>query len=306
MWPAEWVVERYAKTVEFQGKEFDRETLLKHWQVSPNYTSVSLHQMRNLLLVNRVGRARYSLVPPEKWLKLGLFSAQYPEISKHLYELLRDQMNQMESLVFYGSRARDAGDELSDWDFLIIASPGARDQMLARLGQIKKKEPLFTPEILDTKGFKICLTKALVFLKVVDQEGKIIFDSGMMGLVKALQVKPINIAHELSDAKKNILMGISLLKSGKNTLSCYRVVRGVRLILLADLASKGIFSGEEIEREFMRKFAEFVELKEAYRMIKAGKKVEVNTHKLDKFIDNAILTWEEIRKRVGEMVGEEK
>jgi hypothetical protein len=306
MWPAEWVIERYAKSTWLRGKDFDRDTLLNCWQVSPNYASVSLHWMRKLLLVDRVGRARYSLVPPEKWINLSLFSAQRPEISGALYELLMDQVNHTESLFFYGSRARGVWDELSDWDFLIITSPKAKDQMLARLGSIKEKNPLFTPEILDLEGFKICLKKALVFLKAVSQEGKIIFDSGLMGLVKASQVKPVNIAYELLDAKKNILMGISLLKNGKNTLACYRVVKGVRLTLLADLASKGIFSGEDIEREFMHKFTEFVELREAYRMIKVGKKVEVDARKLGKLINNAILTWEETRERAGGMVGKGK
>lgn len=303
MWPAEWVVERYAKTIELRGKDFDRDTLLNYWQVSPNYASVSLNRMRKLLLIDRIGRARYSLVPPEKWLNLGLFSAQHPEVSDALYELLRDQVNQVESLVFYGSRARGVWDELSDWDFLIITSPQAKHRMLARLDQIKERDHLFTPEVIDLEGFKICLRKALVFLKVVGQEGKIIFDSGLMGLVKASQVKPINVSYELLDAKRNILMGISLLKSGKNALACYRVVRGVRLTLLADLANRGIFSGEDIEREFMHRFAEFVELREAYRVIKGGKKAEVDARKLGKLIDNAILTWEGIRKKTGEMVG---
>lgn len=305
MWPAEWVVERYAETRGL-GKDFDRTALLRRWRVSPNYASVSLHQMRNLLLVDRVGRARYSLVPPEKWLNLGLFSAQHPEASDNLYELLRDHVNQIESLVFYGSRARGAGDELSDWDFLIIITSEAKDHMLTKLASIKKRNPLFTPEILDLEGFKICLRKALVFLKVVNQEGKIIFDSGLMGLVRASRVKPIDIAHELLDAKNNILMGIALLKKGKNVPACYRVVKGVRLALLADLASRGTFSGEDVEREFTHKFAEFAELRETYRMIKAGKKVEVDARKLGKLIDNAILTWEGIRKRAGEMVGKEK
>ncbi|GEM_PF-3616126 len=306
MWPAEWVVEQYAKTSGLRGKDFDRAALLNYWRVSPNYASVSLHQMRNLLLIDRVSRARYSLVPPEKWLNLGLFSARYPEVSRDLYELLRDQVNQIESLVFYGSRARGVWDELSDWDFLIVASPQAKNQMLARLDKIKERNPLFTPEILDLEGFRICLRKALVFLKAVEQEGKIIFDSGVMGLVKASRVKPIHIAHELLDAKKNILIGIVLLKRGKNALACYRVVRGVRLTLLASLASDGIFSGGEIEREFTRRFAEFDELRGAYRKIKTGKKVEVDASKLGKLIDNAILTWEGMRKRAGEMVGKEK
>lgn len=306
MWPAEWVVERYVRASGLQGRDFNRETLLNCWQVSPNCASVSLHQMRNLLLIDRIGRARYSLVPPEKWLNLGLFSAQHPEISEDLYELLRDQVNQVESLVFYGSRARGVGDELSDWDFLIIASSKAKDQMLARLGPIKERNPLFTPEILDMKGFKICLEKALIFLKVVGQEGKIILDSGPISLVKTSRVKPINIAHELLDAKKNILMGIAFLKNRKKSPACYRVVRGVRLALLADLATRGIFSERDVEHEFTHKFTEFTELKEAYRMIKAGKKVEVDTRKLGKLIDNAILTWEGVRERAGEMVGKER
>lgn len=305
MWPAEWVVERYAKTRGL-GKDFDRETLLNYWRVSPNYASVSLHQMRNLLLIDRTDRAKYSLVPPEKWLNLGMFSAQYPEVSGALYGLLRDQMNQIESLVFYGSRARGVGDELSDWDFLIVASTKAKEQMLARLGPIKERDPLFTPEILDLEGFKTCLRKALVFLKVVNREGKIVFDSGLMGLVESSHVKPINIAHELLDAKRNILMGIALLKNGKPALACYRAVRGVRLALLADLATRGIPSGEDIEHEFMREFPEFVELMKAYRMIKAGKDVTVDAHKLGKLIDGAILTWEKIREKAGEMVGKEK
>jgi predicted nucleotidyltransferase len=305
MWPAGWVVERYAKTSEL-GKDFDRKTLLSYWQVSPNYASVSLHQMRNLLLIDRVDRAKYSLVPPEKWLNLGLFSAQHPEVSRALYELLRDQMNHIESLVFYGSRARGVGDELSDWDFLIVASTEAKGQMLSRLGSIRERNPLFTPEILDLEGFKTCLRKALVFLKVVNREGKIIFDSGLMGLVEASQVKPINVAHELLDAKRNILMGIALLKDGKTALACYRAVRGVRLALLAELATRGIFSGEDIGREFMREFPEFVELMEAYRMIKAGKDATVDSRKLGRLIDRAILTWEKTREKAGEMVGEEK
>jgi predicted nucleotidyltransferase len=235
-----------------------------------------------------------------------MFSAQHPEISDVLYALLKDYMNQTESLVFYGSRARGAGDELSDWDFLIITSTKAKDQMLARLASIRNKNPLFTPEILDLEGFKTCLRKALVFLKVVNREGKIIFDSGPMGLVRAAPLKPINVAHELLDAKKNILMGIALLKGGKPALACYRVVRGVRFTLLADLATRGIFSGEDIEREFTREFREFMELMEAYRMIKAGKDVRVDAHKLGKLIDRAILTWEKTRRKAGEMVGKEK
>jgi len=306
VWPAEWVVERYAKSSGLYGKDFDRAALLNYWHVSPNYAGVSQHQMRNLLLIDRVSRARYSLVPPEKWLNLGLFSAKYPEVSRNLYELLRDQVNQIESLIFYGSRARGVWGELSDWDFLIVASPKAKDQMLARLGNIKERNPLFTPEILDLEGFKICLRKALVFLKVVNQEGKIIFDSGLMGLVRASQVKPIHIAHELLDARKNILMGIALLKRGKDALACYRVIRGVRLVLLAGLANGGIFSGDEIEREFTRRFAEFDELREAYREIRAGKKVVVDVRTLNKFIDIAIVTWEEVRERIGEVSGKEK
>lgn len=306
MWPAEWVVERYAKSGELYGKDLDREALLNYWRVSQNYASVSLHQMRKLLLVDRVSRGRYSLVPPEKWLNLGLFSARHPEASGDLYELLRDYVNQTESLVFYGSRARGVEDELSDWDFLIITSPGAREQMLAKLNLIKGRDPLFAPEILDLGGFQTYLKKALVFLKVVNQEGKIIFDSGLMGLVRASQVKPIHIAHELLDAKKNILMGIALLKRGKDALACYRVVRGVRLTLLASLANEGIFSGDEIEREFTRRFAEFDELRGAYREIRAGKKAVVGVHKLNKFINNAILTWEEVRERIGEIGGKEK
>lgn len=292
MWPAEWVIERYAKTSVFRHRDFGREELLNYWRISPNYASVSLHQMRNLLLVDRVGRSRYSLVPPEKWLNLGLFSAQYREVGRDLYELLRDQVNRVESLVFYGSRARGAGDELSDWDFFIVASPQAKDNMLAKLGRIKERNPLFTPEVLDLAGFRTCLKKALVFLKVVNQEGKIIFDSGLMALVRASEVKPINIAHELLDARKNILMGIALLKKGKNALACYRVVIGTRLTLLASLAIDGIFSGEEVEHEFARRFAGFEELRDAHRKIRAGEKVEVNASKLDELIDAAISTWE--------------
>ena len=293
MWPAEWVAKRYFDLNGSYPQAVDRSTASRRWAVDKNYASVALHEMRKALLIDRVSRGEHLLVPPERWVRVHQFLAKAPKISDDLAELLRDSMNNLESLVFYGSRVWGGADELSDWDFLaIVRSEEVKEQMLSKLPAIEQRSPTFDAEVLSIQDFERFLQKDPIFLKLVERDGKPILDFGVMGILRVAQVTPKHIAVEMLAAKESILRGIAAARKDRRDIACYWIARGARRTIASALAAQGNFSGKTLEKEFAERFAEFKELREVCGRVRRGQRASVSKDVVEKLIKKAIVEWE--------------
>lgn len=297
MWPPEWLIEKYLETRDLVGGSFDKDEIVKQWNVDRNYAGVALHQMRNTLLLDRVGRGRYSPVPLEKWVSICSFALQHPQIRDEFRELLRDMVNEVEVVIFYGSRARGEKDKLSDWDLLLVVkSRKARDKMRLKLEQIYEKNPRFIPEVLSLKDVNLAMSESPLFLKLVAREGKVVFDGA--GIVKQIEIAKVSKGHllrELKIAKENILKGMARCsdKIFRPAESCYFIFRGVHKVGLVNLAMDSAISSEALSREVDLAFSEFGGLKQVYRAFKINRrKAELPKEKIEKLITRAIAYWE--------------
>ncbi len=292
MWPAEWVAKRYFSLDGTYSRKVDRLSASKRWAVDKNYASVALHEMRNSLLVDRVGKGEHMLVPPEKWIRVHSFLARAPEISEQLVELLRDSMNEIDSLIFYGSRTWGAPDKLSDWDFLIVVrSNNAKERIISRLSSIEKREMLDV-EVLTPHDLERFLIKDPIFLKIISQSGQPIIDSGAMGIVKVAQVTTRHMAVELLAAKESIMSGIKTADEGKFDLACYLLVRGARRTIAAELAMGNDFSDKALEEKFMERFSEFEGLREVCKKVSLKQRAEVSRESVKKLMKKTVIEWE--------------
>lgn len=293
MWPAEWVVKRYFSLNGAYNQTIDRLSASKRWAVDKNYASVALHEMRRVLLVDRVGRGKHLLVAPERWVRVHSFLARAPNVSEDLAELLRDSTSEVESLVLYGSRAWGGADELSDWDFLVIVrSEETKEHMVSKLPEIEQRNPRFDAEVLSLPDFERFLRKNPIFLKIVEHGGEPIIDFGAMGIVKVARVTPRHMAVELLAAKESILHGIAAAREDKRDIACYLLVRGARRTIAAKLAARGNFSGKMLEEEFAECFSEFSELRVACKKVRAKQRADVSKETLKKLIKKAVIEWE--------------
>lgn len=241
-------------------------------------------------------------MPPERWVRIHRFLTKVPEISNELAELLRDSMNNLESLVFYGSRLWGGADELSDWDFLVIVrSEEAKGQMLSRIPAIEQRTPTFDAEVLSIQDFERFLQKDPIFLKLVERDGATILDFGLMGILRATRVTPKHIAVELLAAKESILRGIVAARKDMQDIACYWITRGARRTIVSALAVQGNFSGKMLEKEFAERFAGFKELREVCRKVRVGKRVSVSDGVVKRLGRKAIVEWEKTSAELREL-----
>ena len=287
------MVKRYFDLNGAFNRAVDRQVASRQWAVDRNYASVALHEMRTTLLVDKIGRGKHLLVAPERWIRVHSFIAAEPDVGKDLAELLRDSMNEIEGLVLYGSRVWGGADELSDWDFLVVArSDEAKGRMVSRLPEIERRNPLFDAEVLSLQDFKQFLKKDPIFLKIVEHGGKPIMDFGIMAIVRVTRITPKHVAVELLAAKENILQGIAAARGGKRDVACYWLTRGAIRTIAATLAARGNFSGKLLEENFVERFSEFKELREIYKKVRAKQRASVGEGTLKRLIKKAVIEWE--------------
>lgn len=297
MWPAEWMIERYFSLEGNKARSLDRETAAKLWGVDKNYAGVALHELREALLIDRPRRGEYLPVGPERWVSVHSFLARNPQVRAELMELLRDSMNQVESLVLYGSRVWGGANELSDWDFLVVfRSREARELANSKLLRIQQRNPRFDAEVLSLQDFEHFLRKDPIFLKLAAHDSEPILDWGLMGIAGAAKITRKHAAVELLAARRAILRGIALAERGLKPEACYWLARGLRRTLAARLAAQGRLSGKTLEEEFMRCFQEHERLREIVRKVRTNQKTRTRKRMLKSLMERAILEWERTSK----------
>jgi len=299
VWPAGWVIVRYFSIEGNRAQPLNRETAAEIWGVDKNYAGVALHELRGALLIDRPRRGEYLPVSPERWVGVHSFLARKPEVGAELMELLRDSMNQVESLALYGSRVWGEADELSDWDFLLVLrSREARDLADSKLQQIQRRNPKFDAEVLSLQDFEHFLLKDPIFLKLVARDSEPILDWGLIGIAGAAEITQKHIAVELLAARHAILRGIALTERRLKARACYWLARGVRRTLAAKLAMQGRLSGKILEEEFMKIFPEHERLRAIVRKVRAKRGARATKKMLKRLMEIAILEWERTSKRL--------
>ncbi len=292
MWPAGWMIERYFSLTDNKTKSLDRGTVAKLWGVDKNYAGVALHELRGALLIDRPRRGEYLLVDPERWMGVHSFLARNPEVRTELVELLRDSMNQIESLVLYGSRVWGGADKLSDWDFLIVLrSHETRELVSSKLRQIQRRNPKFDAEVLSLRDFQEFLHKDPIFLKLVARDSEPILDWGLMGIAGAAKITRKHAAVELLVARYDILRGVALAEGKLKSKACYWLARGLRRTLAAKLSMQGNLSGKMLEEEFMSCLPG-EKIREMIRKMRIKRVAEMGGEMLKILMERAILEWE--------------
>jgi len=298
MWPAEWLAEKYFE-IKDPLRVVDRNVAAKIWRTNENYASVTLHEMREALLIDRLGRGAYLPVPPEKWIPVYSFLTRAPEIAVDLSKLLQDSMNSIECLVLYGSQIW-RGDELSDWDFFITTtSEKSKNTMKTRLLKIKRVNSQLDAEILSVRDLEILLRKDPIFFKFVACECIPIVETGILGIGKAIEIKPQHVAVEMLAAKENILQGMTRARRGENGAACYWLARGVRRTLAAALSMRGNFSGKALEEEFRTRFPQYGQIRVICKEVRSGqKKIHLSKRFLNDLVTRAVVEWELVVKEL--------
>jgi hypothetical protein len=300
MWPAEWLAGKYFEISSLPSRAVNRAAAAKLWKTDKNYASVTLHKMREALLVDRLERGTYLPVPQEKWVPVHSFLTRASEIAADLSHLLQDSMNDIEGLMLYGSRIW-GGDEWSDWDFFIVASSQkSRNMMRSKLFKIKQKNSRLDAEILSIQDFVFLLRKDPIFFKLVGHECKPILDAGILGIIKTIEIKPKHIAVEMLAAKENILQGMVHMRRGENGVACYWFARGIRRTLAAMLAMRENFSGKALEEEFKTRFSQYGQLRLICRKVTAGQEISTPKGFLKDLTNRAVIEWERIAKGLPE------
>jgi hypothetical protein len=278
----------------------DRNAAARIWRIDENYASVALHEMRGALLIDRLGRGAYLPVPPEKWVPVHSFLMRARKISTDLCELLQDSMNDIECLALYGSQIW-GGDELSDWDFFIVtSSEKSKNTMRTRLLKIKRANFRLDAEILSVRELEIFLRKDPIFLKFVAHECRPIIDTGILGIGKAIEIKPKHVAVELLAAKENLLQGMACARRGESGAAWYWLARGIRRTLAAVLSMRGNFSGRALEEEFRTRFPQYGQLRIICKKVSAEQDIRLPKRFLRELIGRAIVEWELAAKELRE------
>jgi hypothetical protein len=298
MWPAGWLAEKYFEISGGASRIVDRSVAAKLWKTDKNYASVTLHKMREALLMDRLERGAYLPVPPEKWVPVHSFLVQTPEIAADLPQLLQDSMNDIQSLVLYGSQIW-GGDELSDWDFFIVtSSQKSKNVMRSKLFKIKRKNPRLDAEIFSVQGFGFLLRKDPIFFKLVERECEPILDTGILGIIKTVEIRPKHVAVEMLAARESILQCMVRMRRGENGAACYWLARGIRQTIAAMLAMRKNFSGKALEEEFKTRFSQYNRLRVICKKVGAGQEIYVIKKFLKELINKAIAEWERIAEEL--------
>ncbi len=297
MWPAEWLAEKYFEIKELP-RIVDRNMVAKIWKTNKNYASVTLHEMREALLIDRLKRGAYLSVPPEKWLPVHSFLMRTPEIAPALSKLLQDSMNDIECLVLYGSRIW-GGDELSDWDFFtVVSSEKSKNAMRTKLLKIRQTNLRLDVEILSVQDFEFLLRKDPIFLKLVACECRPIVDTGILGIARAIEIKPEHVAVEMLAAKENILQGMACARRGESSIACYWLTRGIRRTLAAALSMCENFSGKALEEEFKARFPQYEQLRVIVKKIGLERETHIPKKFLRELVNRTIVEWELVAKEL--------
>lgn len=141
----------------------------------PKQLRKDMYILKKSLSLIPVGRGRYRLVQPEKWIGITDTADRFPKL-KSLLEKLLPYSNEMDAMFLYGSRARGDCQKNSDYDILIFAGDSAAKEEIKKIADAFENT---TVEVRLTSEVEENLKLDPLFLVSAMREAKPIFGEGL-------------------------------------------------------------------------------------------------------------------------------